>query len=172
MLTEQTCEAGRRCVRVVRFALAVASDPGRRFRLLWHFVAWGLAATYVIIGAGYAVGGKRAETSSHILQLLINLEGGSYRAHGFIMMILGMLLVYGIGNAYTRHARLALQLITLYSVLVACMIFGGWYVYDIAFAAPWWYVLTSFLSISLMILAPPLARARALTGEENGGDSA
>lgn len=151
--------------------VTVANDPARRFRLLWQLVSWSLAFVFVIIGSGYLVGGQSA-ASSHTLQLVVNLYGGNYHVHGAVMVALGMFLTFGIGNTYTKHARLALQLMSFYALLVAGLIFGGWWVYDITFAAPWWYVLVAFMSVVLLILAPPLYRGQMFTGNESGGDSA
>lgn len=156
---------------VVRFVITVANDPARRFRLIWQLFAWGIGVVFIVIGSGYLVGG-RAASSSRTLQLLVNLQGHNYHIHGAILMALGVLLVQAIGEVYTRRTRIVLQLITLYSLITASMIFGSWIVYDVDFAAPWWYVLTAFFSIVLLIMAPPLIDGRMYTGTKNGGGSA
>jgi hypothetical protein len=157
-------------LRVVRFVITVANDPVRRFGFLWRSVAWAIAIIFLIIGAGYLVGGQSATTDAKTLQLLSNVEGGNYRVHGAIMMAVGIFLVYSIGSSYyTRYARYALQLVSFYSLFVAAMIFGGWYLYDIEFGSPWWYLFTAFLSAVLLILSPPIVHGRRRAG---GGGSA
>lgn len=50
------------------------------------------------------------------------------------------------------------------------MMVGQHFVGTGAWAAPWWYVLTTFLTASLLILAPPLtANGRRYTGVEGSG---
>lgn len=166
---------------MVRFIITVANDPARRFRLIWQLIAWGLGVLFMIIGAGYLVGG-RAAADPGTLRLLTNLlrfgnvvsVADGYRIHGGIMMIIGMFLIHGIHDNYTRKARIALQIVLLYSLIVALMIFGGWITYDITFEAAWWYVFTSFLSAVLLILAPPLVGSQMYMGdtEGDGGDRA
>lgn len=139
-------------VRLVR----VAGEPVRRFQLLWNLVGCGIASVFMIIGSGFAVGGERA-TSSSAFALVQNLERpvGGLHAHGFIMMGLALFLAYGMGD-YRKLTRRALQLVTFYSLCVAFMVFGSWTIYSVSFGAPWWYLFTAFLSIVLLVIAPPL----------------
>lgn len=156
---------------MVHFVVRIANDPARRFKLLYDLVCFGIAALFVVIGAGYALGGRNAVFSPHALGLLESLERpiGGLHAHGIILLGLGLLLAYGSGN-FRRSTRIALQLTSFYSLLTAILIISGWWFFKIDFPRPWWYVFTSFLSITLLVLAPPLdERGRAYRG---GSDSA
>jgi hypothetical protein len=142
-------------VSVIDEAVRSANEPARRFRLIWNLFGAGLCGIFAIIGSGYLVGGRKA-TASHTLQLLENLESpiGGLHTHGLIMLAMALFLAYGLGPHYRRSTRIALIAITFYSLTVATMVFGGWALYSVSFAAPWWYVYTAFNAMTLLILAP------------------
>lgn len=155
---------------MVGFVVRIANEPARRFKLLWTLVGCGIATIFMVIGAGYAVGGRGADSSDE-LRLLQNIENpiGGLHAHGFILMGTALWLAYSMGN-YNRLSRQALQWTAFYSLATSTLIFGGWFFVKISFGAPWWYLFTAFLSIVLLVLAPPLDRqGRLYRGEDGGG---
>jgi hypothetical protein len=145
---------------MVKAALSFTNDPARRFRALWYLVAWCCALAIGIIGGGYALDGSRANRvgAQTALRLILNIEPGGLRTHGFIMVGISVLLIYGL-NDYRRTTRLALMLLCFYSLATAMLIFGSWWAYgDITWGAPWWYLLVAVLATGLLVLAPPLNR--------------
>lgn len=143
----------------VGFIPRISSDPARRLQIFWNLIGSGVSCIFMVIGAGYAVGGSRA-IASNTLHLLQNIEDpiGGLHAHGFIMMGLAMFLAHGMGD-YRRRTRLALQAVAFYSSLTAVLIFGGWFFYAVSFGGPWWYLFTAFLSVVLLIMIPSLPPA-------------
>lgn len=131
----------------------VANDPARRFKLLWYLVAWSCATIFLIIGVGYAGGGHSA-IQSKSLNVVAILEGNLH-IHGGIMVCIAAYLIYGLSD-YRRVTRYGLIIFLFYSMWTAIQIFIGWGFYGVSWGAPWWYLLTSFLSGALLVLAPPL----------------
>jgi hypothetical protein len=142
---------------VVRFIVRVANEPARRFRLLWHIVAWSICITIGVIGVGYAAGGQRA-TSGKALQLVQNLEPGGLRTHGWILLFVSFILAATLHD-YRRLTRWALVVALFYSLLTATLVFGSWLFYPVSWGAPFWYLFLSMLLASLIVLAPPLTES-------------
>lgn len=140
-------------VKVVR-VIKIANDPARRFRILWYFVAWCVAAIFMVVGAGYLVGGNNATTQVNSYHLVLQVER-SFRIHGAIMMGTAAFLIYGLGD-YRRITRHALVVVLLYSLWVTVLVIGGWVSGDIIWATPFWYLLVAVLTGGLLVLAPPL----------------
>lgn len=150
--------------------VTIANDPAKRFRALWYVVAWALTGVYFFIGAGYATAGAGV-IQSKALNVNAQIEGG-LRTHGFIMVALSILLTYGL-NDYRRVTRYAMMLYFLYSAWTLIMIVAGWFINGVSWGAPWWYVLTSVLSGTLLVLAPPLGKdGKRYRGEPEGSESA
>lgn len=138
---------------VVKRVITFANEPAKRFKILWYAVAWSLAGVYFGIGAGYASGGS-VVIQSRALNVAALLEGNLH-VHGFIMMGVAVLLTYGL-NDYRRITKWGLVLYFFYSMWTLSMILIGWVFYGVSWGAPWWYLLTSVLSGTLLALAPPL----------------
>jgi hypothetical protein len=138
---------------VVQFVIRAANEPAKRFRILWYFMAWSVAILYIAIGSGYLASGDSA-IKSKTLNLVKNIEQ-NFHVHGAIMVGFGAFLIYGL-NDYRRATRIALIAVFIYSLWVAVLIIGGWFLYPISWGAPWWYFFTASISGGLIVLAPPL----------------
>lgn len=153
----------------VNRVVKIANEPATRFKILWYSVAWALAGVYFFIGAGYAGAGKGV-IQSRALNAAALLEGNLH-VHGFIMMGVGVFLTYGL-NDYRRITRWAMIVYLFYSMWTLIMILIGWVFYGISWGAPWWYLLTSVLSVTLLVLAPPLDKdGKRFKGYFEGSDS-
>lgn len=159
-------------IEMVRFVVHAANEPARRFKLLWTTVACGIAGVYVYIGSGYLVGGPGA-TTSNSLHLVSNIEKyfGRLHAHGAILMGLGIMLFYSV-HEYRLLTRRVLQATVFYSALVATLLIGDWPIDGINWGGPGWYALVIFLSVTLLILSPPLNEHGELFAGEDGSEGA
>lgn len=156
--------------KIVNKIIKAANEPAQRFKLLWYGVAWALAGVYFFIGVGYAGAGSGV-IQSKALNVAALMEGNLH-VHGFIMIGVAVLLTYGLSD-YRRVTRWALLLYMFYSTWTLTMILIGWAFYGITWGAPWWYLLTSFLSGYLVSLAPPLNKdGSRYAGAPEGSDSA
>lgn len=155
---------------MVRRTINIANEPAKRFKILWYAFAWACALIFLVIGVGYAGAGHGA-IQSKALNTVAVMERNLY-VHGIIMMCVATFLIYGL-NDYRKVTRWALTLYMFYSIWTALMIFIGWCFYGVSWGAPWWYIFTSVLSGTLLVLAPPLGKdGKRYAGYFEGSDRA
>lgn len=138
---------------MVRFIVTVANEPAKRFKFLYQVTAWAISGLTLWIGAGYALAGGRAISSS-TLSLLANMLPGGLHVHGLILCILGLTLASALPEFRVR-TRVALIGILFYALLTAILVAANFMFVPISWAAPAWYLFLACLAGALVVLAPP-----------------
>lgn len=152
---------------MVRFAIRVANEPARRFRLLWNTFGFLLAGLYVALGALYLAFGDNAYQGTS-LNLVSTIEG-SLRVHGAICIGLGLLFTYGL-HEYRRLTKYTLLAMVVYLFWTMVLLFGQGLIASISYTAVPWYCFALGSGLALWVLAPPLGdNGRVYDGRPSRG---
>lgn len=155
-----TCTKGIR--QVVATLAKIKNDNASKLLFLWNCVAITISVILLGIGGGYAFGGTKSAGNLTSFRVIIDYFPHGLRAHGYIMFMLGIFLVFSLGalsQAYTKHTRL-LAKITLFCILL----YSAWTTW--AFVAAYilnhhytpgmyWYLGTTIMTFALLVLTPP-----------------
>jgi hypothetical protein len=142
----------------------VRRDQSVRMCVLWHSMALLYAATYIVIGAGYAIAGDGVVQGS--ASIVIRHTYGM-RVHGLVMMVLGGLLLVGLPYAGRRTNRCLMLCAAYAGYVFVVMWMSVWITHHWVWGGPWFYCM---LATSCAILrAHPPAVVGSWRGESGRG---
>jgi len=152
---------------VIKRAARATKDPAQRLRILWFVLGIAVSLVFMEIGGGYAFAGKEGTlvpTAFRVILLGGHLPGG-FHTHGWIMVLLGLLQLWGISSISQRCNRWNWNLVQVsaygligYSIWITVAFAGGSLLTHQYNAAIWFYLFTAIIATAKTLLPPPFRR--------------
>lgn len=147
------------CMAALRFLRA---DTVSKFRLLWQTSIVSAGLVFVFIGGGYAYGGVSSTYSLEPFQVLLQVFPHNLRAHGTIMVLLGIGSIcasVSMKKDFTRRtwriARIAILATLVYAMWCFIAFAGAVWINNHYTGTMWWYFYVAVMSGASASLTPP-----------------